>query len=137
MIIYEKQKIRGNALQYIGDIDFEKFKKVTHNITTREVILTDKQVEHIRERHPNDYELYFKYFKEIIEEPDYIIKDEKPNTACLLKEFIQEDKRFQLILRLHTIQDNKYYKNSIITFFKVGKKKYNQYLRNKKIVWKR
>lgn len=124
-------------VQYIGKIDKNKFKLISEDITTDEVVLTDKQVEHIRERHPNDYERYFKYFKEIIENPDYIIRDEKPNTGFLLKEFIEDDKRFQLILRLHTSKDNPEYKNSIITFLKVSQKKYNQYLRNKEIVWKK
>ena len=101
------------------------------------MILTDKQVEHIKERHPNDYELYFKFIKEIVENPDYIIRDNKPNTGFLLKTFLKEDKRFQLILRLHTSDDIKEYKNSIITFLKINRKKYNQYLRNKEIVWKR
>lgn len=122
-------------MQYIGKIDKDKFKLISEDITTDEVILTDKQVEHIKERHPNDYERYFKYFKEIIENPDYIIKDKRPNTGFLLKEFIEDDKRFQLILRLHTSKDNLEYKNSVITFLKVSKKKYNQYLRNKDIVW--
>lgn len=124
-------------VQYIGKIDKHKFKLISEDITTEEVVLTDKQVEHIRERHPNDYERYFKYFKEIIENPDYIIRDEKPNTGFLLKEFVEDDKRFQLILRLHTSKDNPEYKNSIITFLKVSQKKYNQYLRNKEIVWKK
>lgn len=124
-------------MQYIGKIDKEKYKLITKDISTEEVILTDKQVEHIKERHKGDYEQYFKYIKEIIENPDYIIRDTKPNTGFLLKEFIEENKTFQLILRLHTSKDNKEYKNSIITFLKVGNKKYNQYLRNKEIVWKR
>ena len=99
------------------------------------MILIDRQVEHIKERHPEDYERYFKYFKEIIENPDYIIRDSKPNTGFLLKEFIEYDKRFQLILRLHTSLDKPNYKNSIITFLKISKKKYNQYIRNKEIIW--
>ena len=124
-------------MQYIGKLDKEKFKLITEDITTDEVILTEKQVEHIKERHPNDYEQYVEYIKDIVENPDYIIRDTKPNTGFLLKEFIEEDKRFQLILRLHTSFDNKGYKNSIITFLKVGKKKYGQYLRNKEIIWKK
>jgi len=114
-----------------------KFSAIASKITTRDVILTDKQVEHIKERHPNDFELYFKYIKEIVEKPDYIIRDAKPNTGFLLKEFEEDDKHFQLILRLHTPEDNNEYKNSIITFLKVSKKKYNQYLRNKEIVWRK
>lgn len=105
-------------MQYIGKLDREKFKGITNNITTDEVILTNKQVEHIKERHPNDYEEYFEYFKEIIENPDYIIKDKHPNTAFILKEILEKNKRFQLILRLHTSNDDENYKNSIITFLK-------------------
>ena len=124
-------------MHYIGKINKDKFKLIAKDITTKDVILTDKQVEHIKQRHPNDYERYFKYMKEIVENPDYIIRDSNPNTAFLLKKFIKENKNFQLILRLHTSNDNKNYKNSIITFFKVGNKKYKQYLKNKEIVWKR
>ena len=124
-------------MQYIGKIDRKKFREISKDITTDDVILTDKQVEHIKERHPNDYELYFKFIKEIVENPDYIIKDTKPNTGFLLKTFLKEDKRFQLILRLHTNEDIKGYRNSIITFLKINRKKYNQYLRNKEIVWRR
>lgn len=112
------------------------FEKISNKIITDEVVLTEKQREHIKERHPNDYEQYYMFFKEIVEKPDYIIRDSKPNTGFLLKEFKKEDKRFQLILRLHTSEDNKEYRNSIITFLKVGKKKYNQYLRNKEIVYR-
>lgn len=124
-------------MQYIGKIDKGKFKNITENITTEDVVLTEQQVEHIKKRHPNDYEKYFKYFNEIIENPDYIIRDSMRNTGILLKEIIEKDERFQLILRLHTNEDNPDYKNSIITFFKISSKKYNQYLRNKEIVWKR
>lgn len=124
-------------MQYIGKIDKEKFKKITEDITTDNVILTNKQIEHIKERHPNDYERYFKYIKNIVEEPDYIIKDDKPYTAFLLKEFEENNVRFQLILRLHTSRDEIGYKNSIITFLKVSERKYKQYLRNKEIIWKK
>ena len=124
-------------MQYIGKIDRKKFAEISKDISVEDVILTEKQIEHIKDRHPNDYELYFKYIKEIVEEPDYIIRDTKPNTCFLLKEFIKEDKKFQLILRLHTNEDVFGYKNSIITFLKINTKKYNQYLRNKEIVWRR
>lgn len=126
-----------NTMEYIGKICIERFVKISEDITTDEVILTEKQIVHIKDRHPNDYELYFKYFKEIIEEPDYIIRDANPNTGILLKRILTEEKDFQLILRLHTSYDNPRYKNSIITFMKIGKKRYNQYIRNKEVVWKR
>lgn len=124
-------------MQYIGKIDRNKFIEISKDISGEDVILTAKQVEHIKQRHPNDYERYFKYIKKIVEDPDYIIRDSKPNTGFLLKTFLDEDKRFQLILRLHTREDVNGYKNSIITFLKINRKKYNQYLRNKEIVWQK
>lgn len=130
IIIAKKVK---KDVQFIGKLDREKFKAITDDITTGEVILTSKQVVHIKERHPNDYEEYFGYFKEIVENPDYIIRDKQPNTAFILKEIVEKDKRFQLILRLHTSEDNEEYKNSI----KISENKYKQYLRNKEILWKR
>ena len=99
-------------------------------------MLTDKQIVHIKEHHPNDYELYFKYLKDIVENPDYIIRDAKPNTGFLLKEFIEDNKRFQLILRLHNSNDNKLYKNSIITFLKVSEKNISNICEIKKLFGK-
>jgi hypothetical protein len=120
----------------VGRIDIEKYKVVTDKIQTDEVIITDERIEHIRERHPNDFERYSQYLKRIVEEPDYILEANKPNTAFLLKEFIEADERFQLILRLAVEGDIPGYKNSIITFLKVEEKRYKRYLRTKKILYK-
>ena len=116
-------------MQYIGKIDKRIFEKISNKVITEDVVITEKQKEHIKERHPKDNKQYYRYLKEIVEKQDYIIRDTRPNTGFLLKEIKKEDKRFQLILRLHTSEDNEEYRNSIITFLKVGKKKYNQYLR--------
>lgn len=89
-------------MYHIDKIDKEKFKLITKDITTDEVILTEKQIDHIKQRHPNDYERYFVYIQEIIENPDYIIRDYKPNTGVLLKKISEGEMSFQLILRLHT-----------------------------------
>lgn len=120
----------------VGKINIEKYKCITEDITTDEVIITDKQIQHIKERHPNDYERYFDYVKEIIEYPDYILEANKPNTAFVLKHIYDNEKNFQLILRLKTSADPINNKNSIITFLKVEEKRYNRYLRTKKILYK-
>lgn len=44
---------------------------------------------------------------------------------------------FQLILRLKTSSDPQNYKNSIITFLKIDQRKWEKYLRNKKILYSR
>lgn len=114
----------------------KKYKCVTNDILTNEVVITDPQIAHIKVRHPNDYERNFKYVAEILKYPDYILEANKPNTAFILKHITDNDKRYQLILRLKTSNDPQHYKNSVITFLKVEEKRYNRYLRTKKILYK-
>ena len=46
---------------HICKLDIAKYKCVTPDIITNEVIITDKQIEHIKERHLHDFEKYFDY----------------------------------------------------------------------------
>ena len=123
-------------MHIIGKIDIEIYRCVTADIQTSDVIITQQQIEHIQERHPNDYERYFKYVNEILESPDYILEANKPNTAFILKHICDNGKNYQLILRLNKSQYPIGYKNSVITFIKVYDKRYNRYLRTKKILYK-
>ncbi|OUO29315.1 hypothetical protein B5F86_06225 [Lachnoclostridium sp. An298] len=124
-------------MHVIGKIDREIYRCISGNIVTDEVIITDVQIKHIKERHPNDYEQFSKYFAEIIAEPDYILEANRPNTAFVLKKIEIEKMHFQLILRLKTSSDPQNYKNSIITFLKIDQRKWEKYLRNKKILYSR
>lgn len=128
---------RGGGVQTIGRINLEIYSCITKDIWTDEVIITEQQIEHIKERHPNDYERFSRYFSEIVEAPDYIIESPKPNTALILKEIIKEGELFKTVLRLVASGDNPVYKNSIITFMKIDDKEWNRLLRNKKILYKR
>ena len=103
---------------------------------TDEVIITDKQIDHIKNRHPDDYELFNKYFKKIVEQPDYIIEANKPFTALILKEIQIDNKKFKTVVRLATSNDSPGYKNSIITFMKIDDREWNRILKNKKILYK-
>lgn len=124
-------------MRIICKLDVELYSCVTPNITTDEVVITDKQIEHIMQRHPGDYERYVQYMTQIITEPDYILAANKPNTAFILKHIIYEDINIQLILRLKTVFDDTEYKNSVITFLKIDNRKWSKYLRNKKVLYKR
>ena len=48
----DNKKTVENDVHSIGKIDIEKYKCVTEDIRTDEVIITDKQIEHIKFRHP-------------------------------------------------------------------------------------
>ena len=124
-------------MHIIGKINKNIYNCVTEDITTEEVIITDNQINHIKNRHPNDYENFSSYFSDILSDPDFILEANKPNTAFILKQITENDLTVQLILRLQTSQDPKGYKNSIITFLKIDIKTWNKYLRNKKILYRK
>lgn len=125
-----------NSVQTIGKIDIEKYRVVTDKIRTDEVIITDERIAHIKERHPNDFERYEKYIADIIKNPQYILEDKSPSTAVILNEYIEDNEKFRLILRLAMPSDPASYKNSIITFMEISERKFKKYLRNKKILYK-
>lgn len=121
----------------VGKIDRNIYKCITQDIVTDEVIITDERIQHIKDRHPNDYERFCGYLKDIVECPQYIIETNKPNTALILKEFTNGTEQFKTVLRLTTSTDDIGFKNSIITFMKINDKEWSRLLRNKKILYKK
>jgi len=125
-------------LYFIGKINKEIYKCISADIQTEDVIITDERIQHIKERHPNDYERYCEFMKDIVEQPDYIVETNKINTALILKEFEgEEGETFKTVLRLVTSTDNTNFKNSVITFMKINKKEWTRLLKNKRILYKR
>ena len=124
------------SLQYVTRLDIEKYKCVSDDIVTDEVIITDERIQHIKDRHPNDFERYSSYIAEAIEKPDYIIEDKQPATAMVLKHIKESGENFRLAVRLATSQDNPEYKNSVITFLKIREKEWRRLIKNKNVLYK-
>ena len=125
-------------MYFIGKINREIYKCISDDIQTEDVIITEERIQHIKERHPNDYERYCEFLKEIVEQPDYIVETNKSNTALILKEFaIENGETFKTIVRLITSTDDAEFKNSVITFMKINKKEWTRLLKNKRILYKR
>ena len=125
-------------MHFIGKLDINIYSCITKDIVTDEVIITDERIEHIKERHPNDYEKYYSYLQAIVVEPDYIIESKRQKTALILKEIVEsEEKHFKTVLRLTTSTDNPNFKNSIITFMKIDEKEWKRLIKNKRILYTR
>ncbi|MCM1104506.1 MAG: PBECR2 nuclease fold domain-containing protein [Clostridium sp.] len=123
-------------VHFAGQINKENYKCITDDIISDEVIITDERIRHIKERHPNDYERYYGYLKEIVENPQYIVETNKPYTALILKEFMEGKEQFKTVMRLVTSRDNPNFKNSIITFMKINDREWKRILKNKRILYK-
>lgn len=54
-------------MHIVGRIDRKIYECITDDITTDEVIITEERIQHIVERHPNDYEQYYAYLKTVVE----------------------------------------------------------------------
>ena len=124
-------------MNYICDLDPNIYRAVVKEIATSSVIITDRQIEHIRERHPDISGTIIAQMSKIILEPDYIIDTDMPYTANILKQLEINGKGYQLVLRIRTESDPANFQNSVITFMSVNPKRYKQYLRNRKILYKR
>ena len=136
-IIRNNKNIEDSDVQPVGSIDVEKYKCVTPDIQTDDVVITDERIVHIQERHPNDYERFVSYIPEIVGDPDYILEANKPNTAVILKEVTDHGEKFKLILRLKVETDPETYKNSVLSFWHIGDTTWRKTLKNKNILYKK
>ena len=138
-ILDTSNKIGVNPdVNFVCKLDKELYKVITEDIRTDEVIITDERIQHIQERHPDDYERFSTYLAEIVQNPDYIIRDPRPQTGMLLKEITVDGtgEHFRIALRLAASQDPAHYKNSIITFLKIRQKEWERLIHNKEILYK-
>lgn len=122
-------------MEYIGKIDKNIYSCITKDITTDEVIITDERITHINECHPKHLEDIKPYLQLTIQQPDYILRDSE-NTGLILKHIEENGLRMQIVLRIHTSTDNPKFKNSIISAWKISESRWNNYLRNKKVLYK-
>ena len=122
-------------MNLICKLNREIYRVVTEDIACDEVIITEKQIEHIKERHPDDYELFAKYFEEIINTPDYVLEGNTPQTVLLLKKIEAEGRPFKLVLRFKHKKEPAEYKNSIITFTRTDFKEFARIVKKKKIIY--
>ena len=123
----------------IAKLDVQRYSCVAEHIRSSDVILTEKQKEHIIERRGKEfYDKYSPYFKEIIENPDYIFKDKKfENTAIASKTISLNSKNISVVVRIAVEGDEPWRKSSVITVMCENGKRYRQRVRNNIILYKR
>ena len=126
-------------MQYITKLDRNKLEKYKKRLITEEVILTDERLyEHILLFHENEYKELRPYLKSIIDNPDYIIEDNRHEyTMIYLKQVKNIEKNGRVVIKLALGQDKEHNKNSIITMMKLNNRTWKQTLKNRgKIIWK-
>ena len=126
---------RRQGINRICDLDIETYMCITPDISAREVVITDERIEHIKNHHPGHFEEIEPFLRAAVEAPDYILQD-APHTGLILKAVRREGLRIQMVLRIHTSADTPGFKNSILSAWKISETRWNNYVRNKKILYK-
>ncbi len=121
----------------LEELDYELYKCINSEFINTQVIMTDKQIDHVKEKHPDSFDYVIKCLKDTLETPDYILKDLTSNTGLVIKEFTEDEKIIQVVLRLHMNEDEPSYNNSVLSVWGISKKRLESYLRNKIILYKR
>lgn len=121
----------------IGRIDREIFRCITEDIVTEEVVMTDNQLQHILQRHPEVFPAVLDVLRDILRDPDYIIEDKHPYTVLVVRRLETGSESLQVVLRICTSEDQPGYKNSVISCWEISERRLKNYLRNKKILYNR
>ena len=124
-------------VNFICRIDKELYRVVEEDLSTDEVVITDEQILHIEDGHPGDYNRLAGYLPQVLREPDYILRGNRPHTALVLKKVMLQEIVVEVVLRLKVSSDPESYKNSIITMWGLGPKRFNRLLRQSEILYKK
>lgn len=132
-IIDTNDKKEVKEVKYIGKLDKNKLGKYKDKIITNDVVLTNERLEeHILLSHKKEYEQLSPYIKDIVENPDFILDDNRnKNTIIMLKNISEIDKNGRVVIKIAVAEDNKHPKNSIITLMKLNDRTWKQTLKNR------
>lgn len=125
---------KNSVVHSLGKLNLKIYDCITKDFVTDDVIITEEQLLHIRERHPEAYQDTLHYVEDILKDPDYIFRDKRPNTGLVVKRITEEQRNSLLVIKIVTSKDKRGYKNSVITGWKITEKRLNNYIRNKDIM---
>lgn len=124
-------------VNFVCKIDKSLYSMVDQHLVTDEVIITEQQILHIEEGHPGDYARLAVHVPDVLQQPDYILRGNRPHTALVLKQISTPEMTAEVVLRLKVSGDPEEYKNSIITMWNISQKRYRRLLRQSKILYKK
>lgn len=109
----------------LGEIDPKKYGD-PENLNTTKTIFTDERAMHIKERHPDIYELVVKHAKDILEDPDATYQEVgRENTVWAVKQIDSESgKSVQMVIKLSQGSEATEKNNSIITAYTINAKRF-------------
>lgn len=122
----------------LGVLDIKIYKCITEQIDTDRVIISETQLLHMAEHHPEAYTEALIELKSTIRKPDYIFRDDKhENTGLVVKRLSAGDESLYIVLRICTDSEGGTLANSVISGWKISAKRLENYVRNKTVLYKK
>lgn len=123
-------------MTYLGDLNPSLLQDQFAPLRTVEVIVTEERLEHIRERHPEDFALFEQYGAQTVVSPDWLILDEKHiGTVFAVRKLAETN--LNVVVRLALETDKKDYKNSVMTFYRLRDKNLKKLLEKNRLLYSR
>ncbi|MEE8827408.1 MAG: hypothetical protein SOH48_08725 [Eubacteriales bacterium] len=122
----------------LGVLDIKIYQCITKEIDTDRVIISEKQLLHMADHHPDAYSEALIELKATVGSPDYIFRDSKrPNTGLVAKRLPYGGDSLYIVLRICTDSHNGILANSVISGWKISAKRLENYIRNREILYKK
>ncbi|MCM1544619.1 MAG: hypothetical protein NC110_04900 [Ruminococcus sp.] len=120
----------------LGKIDSQPLEAEFGKLKTEEIVVTDERIEHIKLRHPEDFELFKKFGVSTVERPDIIIKDcQHKETIFMIKHL--PNTNLNVVAKLVLDNDDSKRKNSVMTFYRIREKNLIKLENKNKVLYKR
>lgn len=128
--------VGGDRVIIVGRLNMKAFSVVSRDIQTDEVVITDKRIAHSN-LHDDAYRRYADFIPDVLAAPDYILNDDRPNTAIAIRRIKDTGgNSLQVVVRIKTSSDPEHYRNSIISCWVISQRRLERYLRNKIILYR-
>ena len=121
-------------LTVLGNLDPTPLISTFVHLQTTEVIITDERIAHIKERHPEDYNLFEQYGRDSILSPDILLQDLK-NAGTIFAVKKLPDTNLNVVIRLVLDTDNPDFKNSVMTFYRIRYKNLKKLMERNPILY--
>lgn len=123
-------------IRNLGRINTKVLEKEFGKIQTDEIIVTNERITHIKERHPEDYDLFEKYGRESVSFPDLIVKDIKnKGTVFMVKKLPETNLNVVVRVVLETEDDK--LKNSVMTFYRIRERNLKKLIEKNSMIYKK
>ncbi|MDR2656603.1 MAG: minor capsid protein [Oscillospiraceae bacterium] len=123
----------GDGVNYVGQIRDEFLAGAFGELSTYDVIITDRQTRHAHDEHGEDALVVKPYLTQVIDHPELVLEDNKnANTAFFVKPLAdltngEDDRNALLIVRVQTVREQSGYKNTVITYWATGEDRLETY----------